>query len=222
MLPRVVMHNETSLDGRMDWITPHMELYYRLVSTWREDATLSGADTILAVPVDVTEPPEASAEPALEEPDGTRPLLVVPDSRGRVRTWERLMRWPYWRGYVAMVSTSTPGEYLDYLEGVGVETIIAGDDHVDLRRALEELLDTYGVRTVRSDSGGRLNGLLLRLGLVDEVSVLLNPCLVGGTSPRSIFTAPDLEGPDGLVPLELIVAVTLEEGVVWLRYRVVR
>jgi len=36
---------------------------------------------------------------------------------------------------------------------------------------------------------GRLNGVLFRAGLVDEVSVLVNPCLVGGTSPRSIFRA---------------------------------
>lgn len=221
MLPRVIMHNEASLDGRMDWITPHMGLYYGLVSIWEEDATLAGADTILAAD-EVPKPTDEDAPAPEADPDGSRALLVIPDSRGRVRCWEGLMRWPYWRGFIALVSNATPREYLDYLERTGVETIVAGDDHVDLRAALAELAERHGVRTVRSDSGGTLNGVLLRQGLVDEVSVLVNPSLVGGTSPRSIYTAQDLEGPDGLVPLELMSARTLEDGVVWLRYRVVK
>jgi 2,5-diamino-6-(ribosylamino)-4(3H)-pyrimidinone 5'-phosphate reductase len=56
-----------------------------------------------------------------------------------------------------------------------IDYIVAGDDHVDLRLTLEELNARYGVRIVRVDSGGTLNGVLLRAGLVDEVSALINP-----------------------------------------------
>jgi len=69
---------------------------------------------------------------------------------------------------------------------------------------------------------GRLNGVLFRAGLVDEVSVLVNPCLVGGTSPRSIFVAPDLTSPEGVIPLKLLHVETLQDNVVWLRYEVVK
>lgn len=41
-----------------------------------------------------------------------------------------------------------------------------------------------GTRNVRTDSDGTINGVLLRQGLVDEMSMLLHPAIVGG--PRRI------------------------------------
>lgn len=91
-----------------------------------------------------------------------------------------------------------------------------------MRAALEELSARYGVKTVRVDSGGVLSGVLLRHGLVDEVSVLIYPSLVGGTSLRSIFRAPDLESPEGAISLRLMYLETLQNDLIWLRYEVVR
>jgi hypothetical protein len=39
MLPRVVLHNAASVDGRFDWFTPDIGRFYELASRWREDAT---------------------------------------------------------------------------------------------------------------------------------------------------------------------------------------
>jgi 2,5-diamino-6-(ribosylamino)-4(3H)-pyrimidinone 5'-phosphate reductase len=47
MLPRVVLHNETSVDGRLDWLTVDMGLYYGLAERWQADAMLSGSNTLL-------------------------------------------------------------------------------------------------------------------------------------------------------------------------------
>ncbi len=89
-----------------------------------------------------------------------------------------------------------------------------------MRTALEELNERYGVLTVRVDSGGILNGVLLRAGLVTEVSILVHPALVGGTSQRSMFRAPDLASSRGVIPLALVSAETIGDGLVWLRYKV--
>jgi 2,5-diamino-6-(ribosylamino)-4(3H)-pyrimidinone 5'-phosphate reductase len=75
---------------------------------------------------------------------------------------------------------------------------------------------------VRVDSGGTLNGVLLRAGLVDEVSLLVNASLVGGTTPRSIFQAPDLISSQGVIPLKLTHVEQMEGDVVWLRYDVIK
>jgi len=96
------------------------------------------------------------------------------------------------------------------------------DERVDLRAALEELNVRYGVESVLLDSGGTLNGVLLRAGLVDEVSLLVAPCLVGGTTSRSFFRAPDLSSAEGVIPLKLAHVEQMGDGVVWLRYDVVR
>ncbi len=124
--------------------------------------------------------------------------------------------------YLSLCSHSTPQEYLDYLQKRYIDYIVTGDDHVDLRAALEELNTCYGVKVVRVDSGGTLNGVLLRAGLVDEVSVLIYPSLVGGITPRSFFRAPDLTSSQGVIQLKLSHVEGLKGDVVWLRYAVVR
>lgn len=222
MLPRVVLHNAVSVDGRIDGFTPDLGQFYELASRWKEDATLAGAGTILSAPEPPAEEDEAAFEPPPRDPGDTRPLLVVPDSRGSLRNWHQLRTWPYWRDVVALCSHSTPKSYLEYLRQRQVDCIVAGEDHVDLRAALEELNARYGVKLVRVDSGGTLNGVLLRAGLVDEVSVVVNPSLVGGTTPRSLFRAPDLTSPEGAIQLRLAHVERLEGDSVWLRYEVAR
>jgi len=75
---------------------------------------------------------------------------------------------------------------------------------------------------VRVDSGGTLNGLLLRAGLVDEVSVLIHPYLVGGISPRSLYRASDLIAASGVLNLKLIGVDQLPGDLVRLRYGIVK
>jgi 2,5-diamino-6-(ribosylamino)-4(3H)-pyrimidinone 5'-phosphate reductase len=231
MLPRVILHNAVSVDGRIDWFSPDVGLYYELAARWKADAVLAGADTIFNPQEDLPAEDETALEPPQKVPNDTRPLLVVPDSRGRVRNWHVLRTWPYWRGMVALTSKRTPREYLSYLQERHVEAIVAGHDHVDMRTALEALNACYGVKIVRVDSGGTLNGVLLRAGLVNEVSALVEPYLVGGTTPRSLFRAPDLTSAEGVIELRLISVETLQdylhaasasetEGIVWLRYEV--
>ncbi len=87
---------------------------------------------------------------------------------------------------------------------------------------MEELNSRYGVGVVRADCGGTLNGVLLRAGLVDEISLVVSPCLIGGTTPSSIFVAPDLASAEGTISLRLIGVETLRGDVVWLRYEVVK
>jgi 2,5-diamino-6-(ribosylamino)-4(3H)-pyrimidinone 5'-phosphate reductase len=220
MLPRVILYNAVSLDGRFDWFTPDIGRFYELASRWQEDATLVGSNTILAA--EGANEDEEPSDPPQSEPDDHRPLLVVPDSRGRVRSWHFLRKQPYWRDAVALCSHSTPKPYFEYLEQQNIDRIVAGDDHVDLRAALEELNVRYGVQVVRADSGGTLNGALLRAGLVHEVSVLIHPSLVGGTTPQSIFRASDLASADGVLQLRLAHVEQLEGDLVWLRYEVIR
>jgi 2,5-diamino-6-(ribosylamino)-4(3H)-pyrimidinone 5'-phosphate reductase len=129
---------------------------------------------------------------------------------------------PYWRDAVALVSLATPEEYLTYLEAEGVEFILTGEDQVDLQAALEALYCRHGVRTVRVDSGGTLNGVLLREGLVDEISLLIDPSLVGGKSPRSFFVAPDLNSSEDLIDLRLTHVEQLRDGIIWARYDLMR
>lgn len=227
-LPRVILHTAVSADGRIDGHAPDIGLYYGLAARFEEDATLGGSETLLRAPGQGTDAdvgaggPGAGAAPASsDQPDG-RPLLVLVDSRGRVRNLDWWRHQPYWRDIVVLASRTTPQDYLDYLKRLGIDALVHGEDKTDLRAGLEALAFRYGVRTVRVDSGGTLNGVLLRRGLVDEFSLLISPALVGGTSPRSSFRAPDLEGPAGAIPLRLVHLEKFDGGAVWLRYEIVK
>ena len=219
MLPRVIIFNGLSLDGRMDWGSDDQGLYYSLVDFWKPDGMLSGSNTILTAQLPDEIPPEFAGMLATK---AQRQLLAIVDSRGRIHNWPAIRKQPFWRDAVALCSHVTPPVYLDELTAGQVETIVAGDERVDLRRALEELNERFGVKVVRVDSGGVLNGALLRAGLVDEVSVIFNPALVGGTSPRSLFVAPDLSAAAGVIRLKLEHMEKLRDDFVWLRYAVVK
>ncbi len=157
--PRVIAHLAVSLDGATTGFSPDLGTFYGLITTWREDVTLVGADTILAQEEALTSGPPGPGP----DPDG--PLLAVVDSHGRVSAWEALRGAGHWRDAVR-IEADRPGE------------------RVDLRRTLERFAE-QGVETVRVDSGGGLSGALLQQGLIDEVSLLVHPVAVGDKSaPR--------------------------------------
>jgi 2,5-diamino-6-(ribosylamino)-4(3H)-pyrimidinone 5'-phosphate reductase len=181
---------------------------------------LTGADTILKAAENAPPEEESAFWPSSHDPEDRRPILAIPNSRGLVRCWHYLKTWPDWRGFVALCSGSTPQDYLNYLKDRQIDCIVAGEDHVDLKVALAELFARYGVRVVRADSGGTLNGVLLKQGLVDEVSVLVCPAFAGKASSASIFRAPDSAGQDSAIVLELKNMEMLDGDVAWLRYLV--
>ena len=220
MLPKIVLHNAVSLDGRITGFEPDIGLFYELTARWTFDAHLTGSNTILQSQEDVPEEDEKAFEPVATKSDDARSILVVPDSRGRIRHWHALKASGYWKGFVALCSNATPTPYLDYLEKRRINTIVVGESRVDLKKAMEILHDKYDVNTVFLDGGGSLNGHMLRAGLVDEISVLAHPCLVGGAESISIFHTPDLPMPEKPVALGLTHVERLRDDVVWLRYDV--
>jgi 2,5-diamino-6-(ribosylamino)-4(3H)-pyrimidinone 5'-phosphate reductase len=197
-----------------------MGLYYQTAATWNADAMLSGSNTILSsIPPEITETADTFTPPDSYHP-GAVPLMVIVDSRGRIRNWNYLRSQPFWRKIVVLCSHSTLPAYLKLLEEHEVEHIVTGQDHVDYRAALEALNERYDVRIIRLDSGGILNGVLLRAGLIQEVSLLIDPCVVGGTSPRSFFTAADLISGADVISLRPISFKQLPNDVLWVRYEV--
>jgi 2,5-diamino-6-(ribosylamino)-4(3H)-pyrimidinone 5'-phosphate reductase len=214
MKPKVIIHNAVSLDGRITGFEVDMGRYYSLASTWKEDATLCGSGTVLAAPEGRVKEKDGDVPARRADPKDQRPLLVVADSRGRVRCWSMLLGAGFWRDGVALCSQRTPERHLDYLRKRGVSRIVNGDNRVDLANALARLRTRHKVRTIRVDSGGTLNAALLRDGLVDELSLLVHPVLAG-TAARPLFA-----GTDSLKrSFRPFHQERLPGGLVWLRLR---
>ena len=219
MKPKVVLYTAISLDGRTTGFSVDMSLFYSLAQQWGENASLVGCDTLLNAPDEI--PEETESEAAIDTPsaDDPRPILVVPDSRGRLRSWHYWKKQPYWKYCVALCTKRTPPDHLEYLKRRDIKTLIVGTEHVDFGQALEELKRQFRVTLIRVDSGGTLNGLLLRAGLVDELHLLVHPALVGGINQKTFFTDlnPDVKGE---IPLRFLDSKLQKRGVLLLSYAV--
>jgi 2,5-diamino-6-(ribosylamino)-4(3H)-pyrimidinone 5'-phosphate reductase len=212
MLPHVTIFNEVSIDGRVTLFPGDIMRYYRTSVRWQVDAILMGSETAFhpdeqedeAEAVAAPKPPQGPPPPGWNVPlYQPRPLLVIPDSRGRIHNWRSFQRQPWWRHMIALCSQTTPVSYLEYLRKRHVEYIVAGEERVDLRSALAALYARYNVRSILTDCGGALNGALLRAGLVDEISVLLNPSVVSGSGKPTLVDWPEQATAETVVPLTL-------------------
>ncbi len=223
--PYVICYLAVSLDGRLDGFAVDLEHYYGIAARFEADAILGGSETsVVAIEKygGVENTYDEGPAPARAAPGDGRPLLAVVDGRGRVRRWSVFQETPYWRGWIALLAGSVPDAHREYLASRNVDALIVGPDRVDLALALDRLRREYGVRWIRVDSGGRLNGALLRAGLVDEVHLLVCPWLAGGSSPRSSFVADDLAPGAPGTPLEGVAVEPFDDGSVLLSYRAAR
>jgi 2,5-diamino-6-(ribosylamino)-4(3H)-pyrimidinone 5'-phosphate reductase len=118
---------------------------------------------------------------------------------------------------VALLSERVSDEYLAFLRERGVSYLLAGARDVDLALALEKIGTRFGVRTLMLEGGGKINGGMLRDGLIDEVSLLVAPVADGRVGTPALF---DVEGDAAPFRLVLDAVERRDDDVLWLRYRV--
>ena len=122
---------------------------------------------------------------------------------------------------IAVILPETaPAAYLRELQQRNISYLFAGRDGNDLPRAMQTLNEAFGVKTLSLQGGGIIDGAFLQAGLIDELSLVVYPGIDGSASSPSIFEyvgkAPQ---PAQGQSLELLSAETVQDGVVWLRYK---
>lgn len=118
---------------------------------------------------------------------------------------------------VIFTTQQTPSTQVQLLLALGVEVYLLGEKRVDLPKALETL-KMLGVERLMVEGGGTLNFELLRLGLVDELTVYVAPLIFGGEMAATMAAGPGLVR-SAAIPLRLIdVQVADDAGGVLLRY----
>ena len=122
---------------------------------------------------------------------------------------------------VIFTTPQTSPEQINLLSTLGVEIFVHGEKRVDLEQALETL-HQLGVRRLMVEGGGTLNAELLRLGLVDELSIYLAPKLFSGHSAPTLADGPGWTE-SAAKKLELVEVRRLDEaGGVLIHYRFIK
>jgi 2,5-diamino-6-(ribosylamino)-4(3H)-pyrimidinone 5'-phosphate reductase len=110
----------------------------------------------------------------------------------------------------------TSKHHISLLKSRGVDVYVDDTDKVQLPKALETLRE-IGVERLMVEGGATLNAELLRLGLVDEVSVYVAPMIFGGANAPSMVAGSGWERNEA-IPLKLVSVEGWEDGGVLLRY----
>ena len=217
MKPKIIMHTQISLDGRIKGFD-NPEIYYIVANNIKTDAVLFGSNTVFTAFENSPDETKADLLKPSISPDDPRPFGVIPDSRGVLRKLHCLRNLGYLKGIIMLVSETTPKEYLKYLEERSYTYIIAGNDHVDYEKAFEILNKKYGCQSMRTDSGGVLTNILLKKSLIDEISLVISPCLVGN---KEIVLFDRLQIPER-INLELLETEVVKQDYLSLRYTIKR
>lgn len=202
-----------SLDGSLTNFEVNLPLHYQIAGGFGADMHLVGSTTArTGMELFLTEIPEET-DSDLRKPDRGGILWAIPDSGGKLQGLLHVFRQSdYCRDVVILVSRTTPGEYIRYLEERRYDHFVVGEDKCDLKLSLELLQETYGVTTILTDTGSVLSNLLIRQGLVAEISLLVHPEIVGAQS-YNMFR--HLDHP---LDLNLVKKESFEGGYLWLLY----
>lgn len=185
--PWVRMKIAASLDGKTalnngasQWITGEAARRdgHRLRA--RSCAVLTGIGTVLA------DDPQLG----VRHVETTRqPLRVVVDSRLEIPINAKLLR-----GEGELIFTATDGEKIKTLRDRGARPVLLPDTSapgkVDLAKMMQQLTE-FEINEVLVEAGFKLNGALIKAGLVDELVIYLAPHLLGDVA-RGMLNLPEL------------------------------
>lgn len=122
-----------------------------------------------------------------------QPLRVVVDSKLETPLGAKILH----GGQVLVAAAVDDEKRANLLRAAGAEVVVLPNaaGKVELKDLLEEL-GRRGINEVHAEAGFKLNGSLLREGLVDELLLYLAPCLIGHQA-SGLFNLPELTTLDG-------------------------
>ncbi|MDM8153755.1 dihydrofolate reductase family protein [Bacteroides gallinaceum] len=232
MNPKIICHIMSSVDGRLlteRWTEPFngkskgelMGVYAAIGRKLNADAWMFGKNTLQEGyfpkkfhTSDKT--PLAHPIPYLAHKTSSR-LFVVIDPDADILYESSAVRGDR---IVTVLPETAPAAYLEYLQQRDISYLFAGVKGDELNAAMKALAETFGVETLSLQGGGIIDGAFLQAGLIDELSLVVYPGIDGSASSPSIFEYIGREqAPARGLSLELLSAETVQDGVVWLRYK---
>jgi 2,5-diamino-6-(ribosylamino)-4(3H)-pyrimidinone 5'-phosphate reductase len=195
-----------------------MELHYQIAGKYKPNAHLIGSKTIkTGIELYGSSPKEDKNDFNKPDRNDKLPYWVIIDTKGILQgLLHEVRKFELCKDVVVLISKETPKNYINYLKERNYDFHIVGKDHVNLKKSLELLFEKYDIKTILTDCGKILSNLLLNQGFVEEISLLIHPIIVGDKS-YNIF-----KNINKKIQLKLIKNENIDEGYIWLIYKVIR
>ncbi|MFC4808436.1 bifunctional diaminohydroxyphosphoribosylaminopyrimidine deaminase/5-amino-6-(5-phosphoribosylamino)uracil reductase RibD [Paenibacillus sp. GCM10023250] len=183
-LPFVTMKSAMTLDGKLAaksgdsrYVSGPRAREMTHTLRHRHTGIMVGANTVI---VDDPELTTRLSVPAVH------PVRIVVDSKLRLPLEARMLRDRTAPVIVLTVDGADPGKRAA-LEAAGVEVIGCGDGpRVDLALAMRKLGERE-IGSILLEGGGKLNGAMLELGLIDKLLLFVAPKVIGGAGAPGVF-----------------------------------
>jgi len=185
--PKIIIHNTISIDSSIKNFECDIGLHYQIAGNYEADAHLIGsitAKTGLEMYSGII-PPEKESDFKKKEWKmyDKRPFWILVDTKGILKGLIHMYRrFEYCKEVIVLLSADSPIDYINYLKERDYEFIISGKDQIDFPIALDTLYTKYNIKRILTDTGGTLNSVLLEKKLVDEISLIIAPSIVGEKS----------------------------------------
>jgi len=215
MLPKVIVHNSISVDGSLINFEVNMPLHYMIAGNFNADMHLVGSNTAkFGIDLFLKEIPQET-QYDFKKPNKKGILWAIPDTMGKMKGLLHVLRQSeYCQDAVVLISEKTSKEYIGYLKERNYDYYVVGEDKCNLKQSLELLNENYNAKTILVDTGCILGNLLIKEGLVSEISLLIHPEVVGKNA-YNMFAYIDEN-----LKLELARKESYEKGYVWNLYRI--
>lgn len=180
------------------------------------DAVMVGGRTLLDEDPKLTVKSEALRAERVARGLAPNPIKVGVVTKAELNSHSKFLREGGAR-VVIFTTHQTSNDQLAALRAEGVGVFVHASERVDLEQMLHTLKE-LGINRLMVEGGATLNFELLRLGLVDEVSMYVAPLVFGGESAPSMAAGSGLER-SAAIPLKLIHVEQHPDGGIVLKYQ---
>lgn len=220
---RVIINGAMTVDGKIataigdSKISSKQDLVRVHILRASVDAIVVGISTIMA------DDPRLTVRLA----KGKSPARVIVDSKGRIPLDSQVLRAASAVRTIVAVTPDAPEDKVAKIRETGAEVLVvrAGKGYnvavprgVDLKE-LFSILESKGIKKALVEGGGELNWSLLRLGMVDELTVTIAPKIAGGRLATTLVEGDGFDRVSDGIKLTLERVERKKSGELVLRYR---
>ena len=230
--PYIICHMTTTLDGKVtgEHLSranhgPVSEIYYEYNRNYKADGFICGRVTMEGSFTGGWYPDLSQYKPVLHGTgwkmdylldDMTGFYAVAFDPHGRLG-WKsnRIIDPDGDPGYdgaqiIEVLTEQVDPRYLGYLEAMEIPYIFAGKTALDIEFALLKLKSIIGIQLLLLEGGSILNGAFQRAGVIDELSLVVDPVIGGEGKPLCWGSQ---------VEEYKLVDLKNHDGIIWMNYR---
>ncbi len=189
--PFVTAKFAASLDGRIAstsgdsrWVSGPETLHWAHQQRPTFDAILVGVETI------IVDNPQLTARPERWHGPVPQPLRVVLDSRGRTPLESRVLAGVESSATLIATTEASEASWREALSARGVDVAVLPSDESDGRVSLTALLEHLGqdcgVVSLLVEGGGEVLGSFFDQRLVDNVTAVVAPMIIGGDAQTAV------------------------------------